>query len=407
VIPPRKTKTQKKVSSLGKPVQLPAPGAPPPPIERKTKESELIKDEAQVKPKNKPACAATLLLEAARFHEERAQTGKDEGIAIQSIHSLVLPKTGEKAGAKAPPHNTGSDEPKFRLAPSEHQVTSKVVRAETKMVTCAATLLLEAARVQQEREEAIKEQDAETDKNCDRSTQGFEIQSIEAPKTTLTTGTKASPHRATSKEAKHRLMSRCEKQASKGKWSTQEDDILRDAVTKLGARRWAKIAELLPGRLGKHCRNRWCQHLSPNVRKGDWGLDEDYAILKGHAQHGNRWALIARDMLGRTDNAIKNRFHSSMKAKIELYLMYQRGTDYLEVDSYGRYDYQDDLEGCLWMVHGIPGGQTSLEHAYGGDSNNGVYCEAVRVFAAKWKKEQQQQQLEVDSKNVDTLTDEN
>jgi Myb-like DNA-binding domain len=179
-------------------------------------------------------------------------------------------------------------------------------------------------------------------------------------------------------------LSQSEQQVAKGKWSPQEDNILRGAVTKMGAQRWTKIAELLPGRLGKHCRNRWCQHLAPHVRKGEWGLEEDYAILKGHAQHGNRWALIARDILGRTDNAIKNRFHSSMKAKIEMYLMHRRGTNSLEIDSYGRYDYQDDLAGCLWMVHGVPGGHQFIE--YRGDYNNGDYCEYVRIFAAEWKK---------------------
>ncbi len=35
------------------------------------------------------------------------------------------------------------------------------------------------------------------------------------------------------------------------------------------------MASLFPGRLGKQCRERWCNHLDPSVKKAPWTPRED------------------------------------------------------------------------------------------------------------------------------------
>jgi Myb-like DNA-binding domain len=100
---------------------------------------------------------------------------------------------------------------------------------------------------------------------------------------------------------------------SKGPWTKEEDDILRQMVEENGAKNWSAIAAALPGRIGKQCRERWHNHLDPNIRKEKWSQEEDRLILLMHAQHGNRWCEIAKAIPGRTDNAIKNRFNSKLK----------------------------------------------------------------------------------------------
>jgi hypothetical protein len=94
---------------------------------------------------------------------------------------------------------------------------------------------------------------------------------------------------------------------SKKSWTDAEDRILSDIVTREGAQKWQKVAESLPGRAGKQCRERWFNHICPEVRKGSWTTEEDRIIMESVREHGTKWSFIVKALPGRTDNAIKNR----------------------------------------------------------------------------------------------------
>ena len=57
----------------------------------------------------------------------------------------------------------------------------------------------------------------------------------------------------------------------KGPWTEEEDAIIREAVARVSGRPtdvcWADVAQQLPGRLGKQCRERWQNRLDPNISK--------------------------------------------------------------------------------------------------------------------------------------------
>jgi hypothetical protein len=103
----------------------------------------------------------------------------------------------------------------------------------------------------------------------------------------------------------------------KGSWTGEEDRIIIEWVNQNGAKNWGALAEKLPGRISKQCRERWHNHLCPNVNKMEWTPEEDAILIEHQKLWGNKWSKIAALLPGRTDNSVKNRWNSSLKRRLE------------------------------------------------------------------------------------------
>ncbi|KAK7292650.1 hypothetical protein RJT34_15501 [Clitoria ternatea] len=122
----------------------------------------------------------------------------------------------------------------------------------------------------------------------------------------------------------------CDKKGlKKGPWTAEEDEILVNYIKKNGGhgswRSLPKLAGLVfmffsPFlcllRCGKSCRLRWTNYLRPDIKRGPFTLEEEKLVIQLHAILGNRWAAIASQLGGRTDNEIKNLWNTHLRKRL-------------------------------------------------------------------------------------------
>ncbi|BEI80522.1 hypothetical protein CcaverHIS002_0110510 [Cutaneotrichosporon cavernicola] len=105
------------------------------------------------------------------------------------------------------------------------------------------------------------------------------------------------------------------------RWTADEDARLIAAVNKYGSQRgpgsqWSKISAGLSGRTNKDCRKRWFHSLDPRVRKGRWSPDEDDLLRKLYAELGPQWKAIALRIPGRKDDQVSKRWRDVLAPEL-------------------------------------------------------------------------------------------
>ena len=108
---------------------------------------------------------------------------------------------------------------------------------------------------------------------------------------------------------------------SVGNWTPQEDEVILRYVYEKGKgdehMMWGNLSETLNGRSGKSCRERWFNHLDPKIKRTEWSQEEQWVLFILRNQNNEKWSLISKRLMGRTDNAVKNYWNSRLKKRID------------------------------------------------------------------------------------------
>ncbi|KAL1923172.1 uncharacterized protein VTP21DRAFT_9548 [Calcarisporiella thermophila] len=107
----------------------------------------------------------------------------------------------------------------------------------------------------------------------------------------------------TGQQCLHRWLKSLSPGRRRGRWSPEEDAMLRHAVEVYGSGNWIQIQQHVPGRTDVQCRERWMNVLHPDVNLGPWTAEEDEKLQAAVAKYGTgKWSLIASEVPNRTDN---------------------------------------------------------------------------------------------------------
>jgi myb proto-oncogene protein len=99
------------------------------------------------------------------------------------------------------------------------------------------------------------------------------------------------------------------RRSTKGQWTTEEDEILRKAVQRFKGKNWKKIAECFKDRTDVQCLHRWQKVLNPELVKGPWSKEEDEIIIELVNKYGpKKWSTIAQHLPGRIGKQCRERY---------------------------------------------------------------------------------------------------
>ncbi|OMJ68081.1 hypothetical protein SteCoe_34571 [Stentor coeruleus] len=107
-------------------------------------------------------------------------------------------------------------------------------------------------------------------------------------------------------------------------WAADEDLMLIELVQQYGRKKWKLISSKLSSqigylRLGKQCRERWVNNLNPERSNRAWSESEIKLLFLVQSAYGNCWSQISEYIPGKSQNAIKNCFYSTIRRNIRRY----------------------------------------------------------------------------------------
>ena len=114
---------------------------------------------------------------------------------------------------------------------------------------------------------------------------------------------------------------RRKKPSNKLKWTAEEDAVLRRIVDANGARKWKQVTVHLPNRTEAQCQHRWLKVLRPDLKRGPWTAEEDETLRRVVAEEtakgaSVRWSVVSALLPGRIGKQCRERYINACDPKI-------------------------------------------------------------------------------------------
>lgn len=105
---------------------------------------------------------------------------------------------------------------------------------------------------------------------------------------------------------------------SKRKYFTKsEDHLLILAANKYNQGSWNAIAQCVPGKNPKQCRDRWVNYLQPTLTFMPWSDNENHLLVSLVNKFGTHWSKMKKFFPNRSTNCIKNRWYWLLKNQVK------------------------------------------------------------------------------------------
>ncbi|KAF1788865.1 Myb domain [Phytophthora cactorum] len=95
----------------------------------------------------------------------------------------------------------------------------------------------------------------------------------------------------------------------KGTWRAREDQVLVEKVAEIG-QKWAEVRDRKP------VLRAVLKPLGPSINTAPWTDAEDKVLSEAIEAHSTQWSLIAENLPGRCENAIKNHWYSRERRRM-------------------------------------------------------------------------------------------
>ena len=107
----------------------------------------------------------------------------------------------------------------------------------------------------------------------------------------------------------------CNPKIKKGKFTNEEDNLIKKYVEIYGEKNWKRIENFIPNRTKKQIRERYINYIKIDNKNFIWNKDLEKKLIEYYLLYNGSWVKISK-IFNVSENILKNRFYSLLRQMI-------------------------------------------------------------------------------------------